>query len=119
MNRHIATKTRLRDAWHAIGVLSTIMLVSSLFAGSAFAATPAPGWEVTSHVYPTNLQPGHEGVVVVELFNTGAAPSHGIVTLTDTLPPGLTATETGGVDGFGAISNSAAEAEEGEEEKGF
>jgi hypothetical protein len=119
MNGRIATATltRLGDARHVVGVFVATILAVCAFAAPASALTPAPGWEVTSHVYPTHLQPGHAGIVVVELFNTGAGPSSGPVTLTDTLPAGLTATETGGVGTFGYISNGEAKGEEGEEEK--
>src|ERR1700722_19756403 len=116
MSRSIAA-TRLSGTRRATGVVVATILAVCVLAGSASAATPAPGWGVMTHVYPTNLQPGQEGLVVVELFNTGAAPSQGIVTLTDTLPPGLTATGTGGVGSFGYVSNEGAEGEEGEEER--
>src|ERR1700722_20637248 len=116
MSRFIAA-VRVGAASRAVGVCVASIVAVCVFAGSVSAMTPAPGWEVTSHVYPTNLQPGHKGVVVVELFNTGAASSQGPVTLTDTLPPGLTATETGGITTPGYVSNEEAEAAEGEEEK--
>jgi hypothetical protein len=64
----------------------------------AEAETPAPGWEVTSNVFPTNLAPsGGKGVIEVNVFNTGAAESTGTVTVTDVLPPGVVATEAGDV----------------------
>jgi hypothetical protein len=118
MNRRIFTGTSMRpnDTRHAIGVLIATVLALCVFATSASAMSPAPGWDVVSQVYPTNLQPGHEGLVVVELFNTGAGSSEGPVTLTDTLPPGLTATGTGGVVTFGNVTNEGAEYNEGEEE---
>jgi hypothetical protein len=116
MSRFIAA-VRLSGVRRAVGVCVASIVAACVFAGSVSAMTTAPGWEVTSHVYPTNLQPGHKGIVVLELFNTGAASSQGTVTLTDKLPSGLTATETGGVGSLGYVSNEGAENEEGEEEK--
>ena len=60
----------------------------------AWAAEGA-GWEVTSTALPTNLAPGHAGVIEVGVYNTGARGSQGPVTMTDTLPPGLEAVEAG------------------------
>jgi hypothetical protein len=57
-------------------------------------ASCAPGWEVTARHYPTDLALGHAGMVQVEAFNVGAASS-GPVTVTDTLPHGVTAIEAG------------------------
>jgi hypothetical protein len=98
------------------------------------AETPGPGWELVSQVYPTNLPPGGEGEIVIDVLNVGAGPAgctlsqyqsefaqqqqeeiEGVkegrkgrepecpaasphtnpVTVTDTLPPGLEATEAG------------------------
>jgi hypothetical protein len=51
---------------------------------------------VTTHTDPTYLQPsGKEQRVAIVLYNVGAAASSGPITVTDTLPPGLTATEAG------------------------
>jgi len=44
---------------------------------------------------PTNLAPGHKGVIEVAVYNTGVLGSQGPVTVTDTLPPGLEAVEAG------------------------
>ncbi|MGA7703915.1 MAG: hypothetical protein WB998_03355 [Solirubrobacteraceae bacterium] len=49
----------------------------------------APGWEVNSHSYPTNLVPGANATVAVEIFNVGGAPSSAGAIITDTLPEGI------------------------------
>lgn len=55
------------------------VLVSGVMAEEAInasAETAAPGWEATSHMYPTHLAPGTEGAVVVEVYNIGAGFEH-------------------------------------------
>jgi hypothetical protein len=49
----------------------------------------APGWEVNSHSYPTNLVSGASATVAVEVFNIGGAPSSAGAIVTDTLPEGI------------------------------
>jgi hypothetical protein len=68
-----------------------------LFSASAFAAGAGPGWELTAHTYPTYLAPHGAGAVVIDVFNVGAGASKGRITVTDTLPEGLTATDAGGL----------------------
>jgi hypothetical protein len=75
-------------------------------------ASPKPGWEVTSRLDPTHLAPGSEGMVVVEIYNTGAASSTSPVTMTDVLPPGLEATAIGPMTEQGAIRPGAFEGKE-------
>jgi hypothetical protein len=78
-----------------------VLLVAFLFfplVGYAHAETAAPGWELTSTVFPTNIAPGGgTGTLEVDVFNVGAARSEGPVTVTDTLPPGVLAVEAGDV----------------------
>ncbi len=62
---------------------------------SAWAESPGAGWEVASSALPTNLALGHRGLIEVNVYNVGAATGGGPVTVTDTLPPGLEATEAG------------------------
>ncbi len=54
-----------------------------------------PGWELTARTFPTNLPPGHSGTVEIDVVNIGEAASSGPITVTDTLPPGVTATDAG------------------------
>jgi hypothetical protein len=65
-----------------------------MFSAPASAA-PGPGWETTAYTLPTNLQAGGTGVIGIDVFNVGAADSNGTVTVTDVLPPGVTATDAG------------------------
>jgi hypothetical protein len=66
------------------------------------ASTPqAPGWAVTAHTLPTYLPPGGVGFVEVRVVNVGAASSNGSVTVTDILPPGVTASEAGALASAG------------------
>jgi hypothetical protein len=73
------------------------LLASAIAASSAFAATEGTGWAVSSGVYPTYLAPGASGDVHVLLVPAGASPSSGPITVTDTLPPGISATKAGGL----------------------
>src|ERR1700733_5015328 len=57
-----------------------------------------PGWHVSAEALPTHLTPG-VGVggrefLLLEVSDVGAAPSQGTLTVTDTLPAGITYTGT-------------------------
>jgi hypothetical protein len=84
-------------------VFAALLVVGVTGAGSVASAWAAPGagWEATAHALPTNLPPGGSGLIAVDVFNVGAADSTGTVTVTDVLPPGVTATDSG------AFSDSA------------
>jgi hypothetical protein len=86
-------------------MIATVLVFCVWVSSSALAVAPRAGWEVTSRAYPTYLPPGGTGIVVVELFNTGAGSSTGKVTVTDTLPPGLTATNAGALEGYGTLGS--------------
>ncbi len=72
-----------------------------VFTSRAGAAVAAPGWETTTTSYPTELAPGGSGTIEVAVYNVGAAPSSGTVTVTDTLPPGVTATRAEQLNTYG------------------
>jgi hypothetical protein len=55
---------------------------------SAFAASP--WWHLTSGLRPAVIEPGGEGTMVVHALNVGDAPTSGPVTLSLTLPVGMT-----------------------------
>jgi hypothetical protein len=81
-------------------VLAVLVLCFS--ASVALAAgeheTPGTGWAVTSTTYPSHLFPnGGTGAIGLEVYNVGAKSSTGTVTVTDTLPDGVVATEAGDV----------------------
>src|ERR1700722_6361014 len=101
------------QAFVAIAVASA----SLVFAGWASAAeTREAGFEISSVAYPTVMKPGATGMIVVKVYNTGAGSTGGTVTMTDTLPAGLEATEAGAVEPFGEIKRSGGEGIEGYEE---
>jgi uncharacterized repeat protein (TIGR01451 family) len=57
----------------------------------AAAAVPAPAWTINSLPVPTNFEPGGEGSYEVTVVNSGGIPTDGTpLTITDTLPAGLT-----------------------------
>ncbi len=67
---------------------------------TAFSAVPAlaeerAGWALTASTDPSSIAPGGTGTVVINVVNIGAASSTGVVTVTDTLPRGVTAKEAG------------------------
>ena len=74
-----------------VGVLLTVLV--GIGAASAFAA--APVWQVSSESLPTILPPGGDGQYQIEVANVGETASEGVVTVVDTLPPGVTATAAG------------------------
>jgi uncharacterized repeat protein (TIGR01451 family) len=113
----------MRHGVRSVAGVAAAGLLSMLFAAQAPAAiTPSPGWAVTSRAYPTYLSPGGTGMVSIDLLNVGAADSSGNVTVTDALPPGLTAIEAGPLLNFGFIEEGYTEyleeAVEEEEEMG-
>ena len=67
---------------------------------SAVATSPKPAWSINAVSGPTNLPPASGGVpgsgtFAIYLTNVGGASTSGPVTVTDVLPAGLTASETG------------------------
>ena len=67
--------------------------------GPASAQTHAPGWELTARTFPTNLPPEGKGTIELDIVNVGEASSIGPITVTDTLPEGVTATNAGELKG--------------------
>jgi hypothetical protein len=98
------SSSRLFDPILRLLLIATVAL--SALAGasaSAFAEEDRAGWEIDAYTAPSHLRPGGHGILVVRPINIGAAASEGTVTITDTLPPGVTATEAGG---YGDSSNA-------------
>ena len=71
----------------------------------------APGWEVDSHSYPTNLLPGANATVVVDVFNIGGAESSAGAVVSDTLPQGIEGVSSEGWTCAGSPSVCAREVE--------
>lgn len=82
-------------AWVATTVTLFVLAALAVVSASAQADTPGPGWYLTGRTYPTNLPPGGEGKLVIDVFNVGEMGSSGPITFTDILPEGVTATEAG------------------------
>jgi hypothetical protein len=74
---------------------------SSCSRHGSVASACEPGWEITTRHYPTNVAPGspeHPSIFVIEdeVFDVGAnTQESGQVTVTDTLPEGVSAIEAG------------------------
>jgi hypothetical protein len=85
--------------WRALyttGLAFALTLCSVLrLAPAAEATASAPGWEVSPFAYPSHLPPGGKGYLMLQVHNVGKAGSSGPVTVTDTLPAGMVATEAG------------------------
>jgi hypothetical protein len=72
----------------------------ALTAAPAFAQGEGPGWQLFANTLPTNLVPAKapgepSGTIGIDVFNVGAGASTGTITVTDVLPPGVTATDAG------------------------
>jgi hypothetical protein len=80
-----------------IALFAVVCVVVVWGVGSAWAVEPGTGWEAFVQAYPTDLHPGGRGTIQIDLVNTGAKPSSGPITVTDTLPKGLITTAAGGM----------------------
>ncbi len=89
--------------------------------GVLLACSPAPaagqkagvGWEAFAQAHPTDLSPGTTTTLSLYVMNVGAAPSNGPIVVTDTLPPGVTAVQAGGMPEDGStVLSPKEEAEE-------
>src|ERR1700691_1382173 len=81
----------------ALCVVLALLAVMVFSASASAIVSEVTGWETFSEAYPTNLHPGESGLIIVHILNIGATPSHGSITVTDTLPTGMTATKVGGM----------------------
>ncbi len=90
----------VRCRMHAM-VLSVLIAVCATGAlgASASAESLAPGWQATVRPLPSYLRPGGKGVIQIDLYNVGAAPSTGTATVTDVLPAGIESTGPAGRGG--------------------
>ncbi len=82
----------------ALALLTALALLGAT-AGAAGAAPAAPAWKMTLVPMPTNFAPGVTGdtgrgpMFLVAATNVGEAAAAAPITITDTLPAGLTPTE--------------------------
>jgi hypothetical protein len=70
---------------------------AAVWGAPAARAAEETGWEAFVQAYPTYLHPGGNGMIQIDLMNTGAKRSSGSITVTDILPRGVTATAAGGM----------------------
>jgi uncharacterized repeat protein (TIGR01451 family) len=97
----------------AFCAFAAIIACMAFASSGALAAAPAPAWTVTVVPAPTNFLPGDlsgRETYLIEATNSGGAPtSAGTITLTDTLPAGVTlfpeAETPSGIE-FGAHDNA-------------
>jgi hypothetical protein len=79
-----------------------VWMAPSASTALASGPTPGTGWFASSSVSPTSLPPGGSGEIQIDIMNVGAQPSAGSMTVTDTLPAGVTATKSGGMQEWGS-----------------
>ena len=100
------SKPRGSHAQLSVALIPLTLVFLALTASSALAVTGGPQWTVTAVSAPTNLVPGDESgdqFYNVIVTNTGGEPSSGTVTITDTLPAGVTLDQAG-AEGFELVS---------------
>jgi hypothetical protein len=84
--------------WRAVTASTLALFALGALSASASALAEGPGWMLTARTYPTNLRSNGRGTIEIDVFNIGAAAANAIahpITVTDTLPPGVTATDAG------------------------
>jgi uncharacterized repeat protein (TIGR01451 family) len=79
-----------RARWHFRWVV-VVCVVIAVGVVAAPACAVSPWWTLSSGARPGYLPPGGEGTVVVRAVNAGDAASTGEVSLSDTLPAGVSA----------------------------
>jgi uncharacterized repeat protein (TIGR01451 family) len=93
--------------------LAFALVAVGTFAGSSGSALAAEeqraGWELEAKTVPTYPRPGGHAGIQIKVLNVGAAASEGPVTVTDTLPPGVTAVSAGANSGIEEVGSEEAE----------
>jgi hypothetical protein len=80
-----------------VPMVLSLLLAGLLFSSAAVAVPMAPGWTIRSVAEPTGFSSG-QGRYVLLVSNVGGGPSEGPVSISDTLPPGVTPTGVSGED---------------------
>jgi hypothetical protein len=90
----------------SLGVTAAVALAFASLGSAPVWAAEAPAWNITSISSPTNFAPGGDAAgdsLQVTATNVGGAATDGsTITITDSLPAGLTATEITGAEEYGA-----------------
>jgi hypothetical protein len=84
--------------WRRVGLAAGVCVALLLTLVGTASAAPAPVLAVKWFDYPTHIASGHSGIILLSVTNSTEVASNGTVTVTDTLPSGVTATSAG--DGF-------------------
>ncbi|MGA7703958.1 MAG: hypothetical protein WB998_03570 [Solirubrobacteraceae bacterium] len=79
-----------------VGTAFFVALVATVAASTPAMGMNLPGWEVDSHSYPTNIEPGSSARLGVVVYNVGGAESAAGATLTDRLPAGFAGVSSDG-----------------------
>ncbi|HEX6456340.1 MAG TPA: hypothetical protein VF009_07455 [Solirubrobacterales bacterium] len=94
--------TPIRCLLATVGTLGLIAL-AALAPTAALGAGPSPAWGIVSSSQPTNFAPGESATYLIKVTNFGSGPTDGSdMTVTDTLPNGLTPTNC---EGWGFQNN--------------
>ena len=72
-----------------VGLLAGGVLLVSLVVGASPAFAGTPVWWTTSYTVPSELPPGGNGQIVIDVSNLGNADMNGTFTLVDRLPAGV------------------------------
>jgi Domain of unknown function DUF11 len=95
--KQVKNKTPAHSAWRVLSIAVLIAVVGMMVVclASVSAATPSPGWSISSVAEPTNFQSSDESHdrYTVTAVNAGSRATHDVVTIVDKLPPGLVVTE--------------------------
>ena len=89
----------MRRLMLTLSMVTVLVLLAAAWASPPAAWAQGAWWQIGSEVAPTNLAPGHEGTIVIALSDLGDEGIDGAtnpVTITDTLPAGLTAVSVSG-----------------------
>jgi hypothetical protein len=79
-----------------VGIVAVVLaLLSPTPAVARSCASCRPWWHLTSSVRPAVIPAGGEGTIVVQAANVGNAPTSGAITVSATLPAGLSVVTKG------------------------
>ena len=107
---HSRIPRSIERRWGVLCAVAVLVVALAVSAGSASAAAPGVAWQVQSLSRPTNFQPSDsespftEDRYTVSVLNVGSVDSSGTVTVTDTLPAGVTTSSTPHGEGEGLNS---------------
>src|SRR5215472_2060551 len=73
-----------------IALLALPVALVALAASAPGALALSPWWHVSIGTRPSSIKPGVEGEVLVQALNVGDGPTSEPITVTDTLPEGVT-----------------------------